>query len=815
MLLPNDENRRLTSLHSYEILDTPPAEVFDNLVQLAAEIFDIPIVVIGFIDAEREWFKAKQGINESEIPRNISLGSHVVAIKKLLVIPDILQDEQFGNNSLILSNSHVRFYAGVPLINADGFAIGCLAIMDFVTRQFNYKMPSILEKLAHQVMQQIELHKERITAVKDRIHLKKALKFTEVKLKGIIEAIPVPLIISRVVDGRILYTNSEFIYKFRLTAEALVNRCISELYQNPDDQQKILAALTQNGSLINYDIQLKRSDGTFFWAIASLQYLKFNNDYAILTILYDITERKNAEAKLQEQNSFLQGIFARIPLMIAIGNEDGRIEWVNQELEKLLGFKLQDFQTRNVIEELYPDPEYYQSVINVMRAADGSWNDFKTTLADGRVLDTSWTNLRLANGQIIAIGQDITKRKQTERTLKAQAEREQLMRTVSQTIHKSLNLPEILNATVKEVRDLLGVDRVIVYQFAADMSGQIVAESVKPGWKVSLGVEIHDTCFQEGAGAEYHQGHKRAIANIYAAGLTECHIQLLEQFQVQANLVVPILLEIGEENLTSRLWGLLVAHQCSAPRNWEAHELDLLDQLSVPIAIAIQQSCIFQQAQNELTERQKAEINLRTALAEKEVLLKEVHHRVKNNLQIVSGLLQLQSQNLKEPELIKTLRDSQNRIESISMVHKNLYTSTNIGQINIAVYVENLVTSILISYHIAPGKVMVETDISPIDMNIDQAIACGLIINELMSNSLKYAFNEQEIGKITISLCIIDNNIEMTVQDNGIGLPEHLDWQNTNSLGLSLVHDLATDQLEGNVTVQCLNGTSFKIIFPQ
>ncbi|AUT01898.1 histidine kinase [Nostoc sp. CENA543] len=815
MLLPDDENQRLTSLHSYEILDTPPAEVFDNLAQLASEIFDAPIVVIGFIDAEREWFKSKQGINESEIPRSISLGSHIVASKKLLMIPDILQDEQFGNNSLILSNSHVRFYAGVPLINADGFAIGCLAIMDFVPRQFNYKMPSILEKLAYQVMQQIEFHKEKINAVKDRINLKKALRFTEAKLKGIIEAIPVPLIISRVVDGLILYTNSEFIYKFRLTAEALVNRCISELYQNADDQQKILAALTQNGSLVNYDIQFKRSDGTFFWAIASLQYLKFNNDYAILTILYDITERKNAEAKLQEQNSFLQGIFARMPLMIAIGNEDGRIEWVNQELENLLGFKLEDFQTRNVIAELYPDPEYYQSVIKVIRAADGSWNDFKTKLADGRVIDTSWTNLRLANGQIIAIGQDITKRKQTERTLKAQAEREQLMRTVSQTIHKSLNLQEILQATVKEVRDLLAVDRVIVYQFAADMSGQIVAESVQPGWKVSLGVEIQDTCFQEGAGAGYHQGHKRAIANIYEAGLTECHIHLLEQFQVQANLVVPILLELGEENLTSRLWGLLVAHQCSAPRNWEAHELDLLDQLSVPIAIAIQQSCIFQQAHNELTERQKAEINLRNALAEKEVLLKEVHHRVKNNLQIVSGLLQLQSQNLKEPELIKTLRDSQNRIESISMVHKNLYTSTNIGQIDIAAYIENLVTSILISYHIAPGRVTVETNISPIDMNIDQAIACGLIINELISNSLKYAFNEQEIGKITIDLCSIDNNIEMIVQDNGIGLPEDLDWQNTNSLGLSLVHDLATDQLEGNVTVQCLNGTSFKITFPK
>jgi PAS domain S-box-containing protein len=815
MLLPDDESQRLELLRKYHILDTPPEEVLDNLVQLAADICETPIAFISIIDADREWFKSKVGITESEIPRSICLGNYTILQRKILIIPDILQDDRLAENSLVLSNSHVRFYAGIPLITASGFAIGSLAVMDFVPRHLHHKVQTSLHRLARQVMSQIELHQEQISHVKERETIEHALQTSEARLRGIIEAIPVPLIISRVEDGLILYSNSEFIQKFQLTNDDLVNRHISELYNNSDDQQKTLAALAQNGSLVNHDIQFKQSDGRFFWAMASLQYLNFNNEYAILTILYDITERKNAEVKLQEQNSFLQNIFARIPLMIAIINADGKIQWVNQELERLIGLSLQDFQTRNVLAELYPDPKYYEYVINCIQSADGSWNDCKTLLPNGQLIDTSWVDIRLPNGQIIGIGQDITARKQTERTLKAQAEREQLMRTIAQRIHKSLNLPDILNATVQEVRDLLEVDRVVVYQFAPDMSGKIVAESVQPGWTISLGTDIEDTCFQTGAGAGYYQGWKRAIANIYEAGLTDCHINLLEQFQVKANLVVPILLEMGEGDSNSRLWGLLVAHQCSATRTWKEHELDLLDQLSVPIAIAIQQSYIFQQAHNELAERQKTEIKLRNALAEKEVLLKEVHHRVKNNLQIVSGLLQLQAQNIKDPELIKTLRDSQNRVESISMVHKNLYTSADIGQINIAEYIANLVTSIIISYHIAPGKVSVETNISPINLNVDQAIACGLIINELMSNSLKYAFIHQEVGLIIISLCCISNKIEMTIQDNGIGLPNNMDWKNTESLGLSLVYDLAKEQLEGNITVECLNGTLFKISFPK
>ncbi|MEH2060288.1 MAG: PAS domain S-box protein [Nostoc sp.] len=655
-----------------------------------------------------------------------------------------------------------------------------------------------------------------IRDITEHKQIEKTLQESEARFRVISEAIPVPFIISRVSDGLILYANPESLQTFQFSPEYLVNRKnILDLYHNFTDLEALLKALNQDGFIHNYELQLKRADGTFFWAIASLQYLNYNNESAILTVFNDINDRKNAETKLQGQNEFLRIIFESIPLMIALIDANGKLQWVNQEWENVLGWKFQDFQTRDVLEVLYPNAEYRQYVINFMQSAQRNWGDFKTQVCAGRLLDTSWTNVYLSNGQIIGIGQDITERKRTELALKAQAEREQLMRTVAQRIRQSLNLHDILNATVEEVRDLLEVDRVVVYQFDSEMIGTIMAESVEPRWTASLGVEIHDTCFQTGAGVEYYQGRKRAIANIYEAGLTDCHIRLLERFEVKANLVVPILLEVSSQNPGFHLWGLLIAHQCSGFRQWEENQLDLLDQLTVQLAIAIQQSSIFEQAQTELVQRQKAQVKLKNALAEKEVLLKEVHHRVKNNLQIVSSLLQLQSQTLKDPEVIKVLRESQNRIESISLIHKNLYTSANIGQIDVGDYIHNLAASLLISYQIWPGRIALKTDIEPLSLNVDQAMACGLVINELISNALKHAFLNQQLGTISITLRNLDNNIEMTIGDNGIGLPDNLDWRNTDSLGLSLVHDLVTEQLEGDITLERNHGTVFKIQFTQ
>ncbi|WP_445633902.1 histidine kinase [Nostoc sp. DSM 114161] len=186
------------------------------------------------------------------------------------------------------------------------------------------------------------------------------------------------------------------------------------------------------------------------------------------------------------------------------------------------------------------------------------------------------------------------------RQLEQSQEQQQLIATIALRIRQSLNLQEILAATATQVRQFLAADRVLVYQFYPDMSGTIVAESVLDGWTVALGKQIRDICFQKQAKSEYGQGKKRAIDDIYRVGLTNCHLHLLEQFEVKANLVVPIL-------VAGELWGLLIAHQCSASRDWESVELSLLDRLAVQIAIAIQQATAYEQLQAELAERKQAQ----------------------------------------------------------------------------------------------------------------------------------------------------------------------------------------------------------------
>ncbi|MHC5743703.1 MAG: PAS domain S-box protein [Nostoc sp.] len=200
---------------------------------------------------------------------------------------------------------------------------------------------------------------------------------------------------------------------------------------------------------------------------------------------------------------------------------------------------------------------------------------------------------------------------QLMRQLKQQQEQQKLVGAIALNIRQSLRLQDILATSVQEVRQLLGADRVMLYQFTPQMRGNIVAESVLPQWTPILGLEIEDTCFQENQGEEYRRGKIWAATSIYEAGLSDCHIQLLEQFQVKANLVVPILLE-SKGTQAVELWGLFIAHQCSAPRQWQTFEVELLKQLTVQLAIAIQQAELYHNLQTLNTELE-AKVQERTA----------------------------------------------------------------------------------------------------------------------------------------------------------------------------------------------------------
>ncbi|MDO8872716.1 MAG: histidine kinase dimerization/phosphoacceptor domain -containing protein [Methanoregula sp.] len=215
----------------------------------------------------------------------------------------------------------------------------------------------------------------------------------------------------------------------------------------------------------------------------------------------------------------------------------------------------------------------------------------------------------------------------------------------------------------------------------------------------------------------------------------------------------------------------------------------------------------------DITERKRAEEALNKSLHEKEMLLKEIHHRVKNNLQIVASLLNLQSRHITDPATLAMFRESQNRVRAMALVHERLYRSEDISSIDLSDYVRFMGTNLFKFYEITPATVRLEVGISDIRMDINRAIPLGLLINELLSNSLKHAFPAGRKGTIAVTGEKDDGTVRIIVQDDGAGIPESLDWKNTSSLGLQLVNSL-TDQLEGTIELDRTAGTKFTIRIP-
>jgi two-component sensor histidine kinase/HAMP domain-containing protein len=215
----------------------------------------------------------------------------------------------------------------------------------------------------------------------------------------------------------------------------------------------------------------------------------------------------------------------------------------------------------------------------------------------------------------------------------------------------------------------------------------------------------------------------------------------------------------------------------------------------------------------EISERQRAEEQINASLQEKEVLLREIHHRVKNNLQVIASLLNLQARNIVDEHVLEPLRESQTRIESMALIHQKLYDSDDLMGVNFAEYSRNLATHLLSSYGVSQ-KVALKVDSDDgISLGINSAIPCGLIINELVSNSLKYAFTGKQDGEIRIALRRKeDGRIKLMVADNGAGIPDKIDFRNTESLGLRLVNILS-EQLEGTLELDTTGGTSFELTF--
>jgi two-component sensor histidine kinase len=273
--------------------------------------------------------------------------------------------------------------------------------------------------------------------------------------------------------------------------------------------------------------------------------------------------------------------------------------------------------------------------------------------------------------------------------------------------------------------------------------------------------------------------------------LDEVERELMQQYGGRSILYIP--LRVGEQPV-----GVVELWESRRCREFTADEIALCNGIAHNAVIALENAHLYERIQ--------------ASLQEKEVLLQEIHHRVKNNLQIISSLLSLQASRLEEPRALDALRDSQDRVRSMALVHEKLYQSPDLAQIDFADYAHALTRSLFSSYQARAPEIALRTQIDDIPLSIDRAMPCGLILSELVSNALKHAFPSGRTGEITVGLHAQDDCVVLVVADDGVGLPADLDFSNPGSLGMKLVVTLV-EQLGGSIELDGRAGTLVEVSF--
>jgi PAS domain S-box-containing protein len=326
--------------------------------------------------------------------------------------------------------------------------------------------------------------------------------------------------------------------------------------------------------------------------------VNFNSQGQVIRLfgtVMDITERKQAEEALRESEERFRQVFVQAPIGIVLGTPDGKLMQVNQAFCQMLGYTEAELMALNFSEITHPEDlasesPYIEQILKreicryqlEKRYFQKNGDILFANLTCGVVRDQQG-NVMYALGMV----KDITERKQAEQEIQRQTRYQQLLAEISLRIRESLQIEVILQTTVTELQQLLQADRVIFYRLWPNRSGQVVAEAVVPEWPSTLERVLVDQCFEDEYLNQYQQ-EIHAWSDVEQAGFQPCHLEMLRQFGIRADLIVPILLK-------DKLWGLLFVHQCSAPRQWNPFEIDLLRQLADQLSIALAQAELLEQ----------------------------------------------------------------------------------------------------------------------------------------------------------------------------------------------------------------------------
>ncbi|MEH2349326.1 MAG: GAF domain-containing protein [Nostoc sp.] len=772
------EVARLEALRQYQILDTEPEKAYDNLAQLAAFICDTPISLVNFIDGNRQWFKAKVGLDVSEMPRCFGLSYLCQEQRQVVVVPDTLADEKLANNAVVTGYPYARFYAGVPLITPKGDIVGTLCVIDQVPKELSQKQVEALAALGRLVIDQLELRRyvTEVSEVTEKLMVQEQAART--RINNLLESIT---------DGffaldknwRFTYINGQAERLLQKKQSELLGKNIWEVF--PEIIGTTFYREYHKAILEQVSVEFEE----FYPPLNCwLQVHIYPAKDGLSIYFQDITERRRTAEALQESEERWQ--------LALHGNNDGIWDWnlktnevfFSTQWKEMLGYK--DHEVSNGwdewIKRIHPDERdlvlqafqdhfakktpFYVCEYRV-QCQNGS---YKWILDRGQAL---WDAL----GDIVRmVGSytDITDRKRADEELKRQILRSQLFAEITLKIRESLQIDEILQTTVTEVQKLLQADRVLIFRLEADGSGTAIQEAVLPGWTVILGKNLNDKCFKEQYIERYRRGRVSAIEDIEAAHIQPCHREFLQQFAVRANLVVPILVRDG-------IWGLLLAHQCASPRQWNNFETELLQQLANQIGIALSQAQLLEK------ETQQSQELVRSN-AELEQFAYVASHDLQEPLRMVTSYLQLLERRYKNQldanadQFITYAVDGARRMQTLINDLLNYSRVSTRGQpfklVDCDVILRSAIANLQIA--IADCKAIVTHD--PLPKVMADSTQLTQVFQNLIGNAIKFCQNQQP--QIHIGVAKPNANLDGENLNSIPSVDEWLFWICDNGIGL-------------------------------